>query len=53
MDSCFTYFIENTWMGNLGDITNNDNRLYYVTDINKFVQESSDSMSATKNGNFM
>ena len=46
-------FTKNTWTGNSGApcyITNNDEGLYDVTKIDKLVQESSGSMSASKKG---
>ena len=52
----FYAFTKNTLIGDFGafcHITNNDKWLYNVSDINKSVQGSSGSMSATEKVNFV
>ena len=50
---CNTFFIKNTWIRDLGascHITNGNNGLYDVTDIDKLIQGSPSIMPVTKKG---
>ena len=47
----FFLFMKNTWIGDSGElchITNDDNGLFNVIDINKLIHGSSKNMPATK-----